>query len=137
MPQDRRIRIVDRFQQPVRHLFALLVKERVHAGNHDVHLRQHVIGEVKIAFTQDVDLHPGKNLDPFHAIAGLADALDVREGALIVKPVGERQVFGMIRNSHVLIAECSGRRCHLFNRVPAVGFDSVHVHVTQQVGGSE
>jgi len=43
MSQDRHILVAERAQQTVRHLLRLLVEGRVYAGDHDIHLLQHLI----------------------------------------------------------------------------------------------
>ena len=56
------------------------------------------------------------------------------ERAFVVKPVGERQVLRVVGDGHVLVAAFAGRFGHLFDRVAAVGFHGVHVHVAANVG---
>ena len=59
------------------------------------------------------------------------------EGALIVEPVGESKVLGMIGDGHVLVAIRPGRLRHLFYCVSAIGLDGVHMHVALKIGGSD
>ena len=105
----------------------------MHAGDDQIHLSEHIVGEIEIAVGQNIDFDTGEDRDAVDLLVGFADALDVNHGALVVKTVGEGQVLGVIRNGHVLVAARLGSCCHFFDRVLAVGFDGVHVHVALQI----
>src|SRR5207253_2031930 len=44
------------------------IELRVNAGDHDVHLAEHVVGEVEVSFSQDIDLDARKNPDALDEI---------------------------------------------------------------------
>ena len=110
-----------------------LIEDGVDAGDDDVHLREDVVGEIEVAFGEDVDFDSGEDRDAVDFLVGFANALDVFDGALVVEAVGEGQVLGVVGDGHVLIAARFRGLGHFFDGVPAVGFDGVHVHVALQV----
>ncbi len=134
MPQQRSIGIRNRLQQSLRHRGAVLVEQRVHAGDHNIHLFQHGVREIERAIAQNVDFDPGKHANALHLLSNRANLLDVCQRAFIGEAVGERQIFRVIGDGHVFIAALPRRFRHLFNRVAAVGFNRVHVHVAANVG---
>ena len=46
---------------PRRHLFAALLEARMHAGDHHIHLRQHLVVQVERAVGQNVHLDARKD----------------------------------------------------------------------------
>ncbi len=133
MSDDRGIWIRDGLQQSLGHLGRLLIEDGVHTGDNDVHLRQDIVGEVEVAVSQDIDFDPGKDGDAVDFLSHVANALDVFDGALIVKAVGEREILRMIGDGHVLIAARLGRFGHLFDGVAAIGLDGMHVDIALQI----
>ena len=111
----------------------ILIEDGVHAGDDDVHLGEHVVGEIEIAVGEDVDFDAGKDRDAVDLLARGANARDVLDGALVVEAVGEGQVLGVVGDGHVLVAARLGGLGHFFDRVLAVGFDGVHVDVALQI----
>ncbi len=112
------------------HLFAALLEARVHAGDDDVHLRQHFVVQVESAVGQNVDLDAGEDADAaFHLLVHFANALDVFEGALLVEAVGHGQVLGVVGDGDVLVSAREAGLGHLADGVVAVGGGGVHVHV--------
>ena len=86
------IGVFDGAQHAGRHLFAALIEARVHAGDHDVQLRQHFVVKVERAVAQDIDLDPGEYADfSFHFAIHLANPAGMFESALLVKAVGNDQ----------------------------------------------
>ena len=65
MSEERGIRILDGFQQALGHLCGFLIEDGVHAGDDDIHLREHVVGEIEVAVGQDIDFDAGKDRDAF------------------------------------------------------------------------
>ena len=57
----------------------------------------------------------------------------MRQRALVREPIGERQILGVVGDGHVLVAALPSGFCHFFDRVAAVGFNSVHVHIAADV----
>ncbi len=131
---QRSIWIFHRLEQAVSHLGRALVEMGVHAGDDDVHLLEHGVGEVEGAVGQDVHFDAGKNCDLAQHVVHGANALDVFDGALVVEAVGKCQVLRVVGDGHVLVAILLGGRGHFFDGVAAVSFDGVHVDVALQVG---
>src|ERR1700733_4330439 len=129
MANDGSIRIRDGVQQALGHLRRFLIEDGVDAGDDDVHLRQYVVGEIESAVSKNIDFDSGEDGDAFDLLVRFADALDVGDGTLVVEPVGEGQILGMIRDGHILVAARLGGLGHFLNGVAAVGFDGMHVHV--------
>src|ERR1700689_5454826 len=133
MSDDRRVRILDGFQQPLGHLGRVLIENGMHAGDDEIHLGQHVVGEIEIAVGEYVDFDAGENGDAVDLFAGLAYARNMRNGALVVEAVGEGQVLGLVGYGHVFVAACLGGLGHFFDGVAAVGFHGVHVDVALNI----
>ena len=106
---------------------------RVHAGDDDVHLLKHRIGQVKRTVCQDVDFHTGKNCNSFDLLIGRANALYVLNRTFVIETIRKGQILGMVGDGHVFVALCLGSLGHLFNRISAIGFDRVHVQVALEV----
>ena len=106
----------------------------MHAGDYQIHLGQHVVGEIEVSVREDVDFDPGEDLDSVDVLVRIANPLDVLHGALVVEAVGEGQVLGVVGDGHVFVAVCLGGLGHFFDGVAAIGLDSVHVDVALQVG---
>ena len=77
---------------------------------------------------------PAKIVMPSICLPASRMRCDVRDGALVVESVGEGQILGVVGDGHVFVAARLGGFGHLFDRVAAVGFDGVHVHVALQIG---
>ena len=133
MADDRSVRILDRLQQPLGHLCRLLIEYGMHAGDDYIHLGEHIVGQIEIAVGEDVDFDAGKDRNALDLLVGLADALDVDDGALVVESVGEGQVLGVVGDGHVFVAARLGGLGHFLDGVLAIGFDGVHVHVALQI----
>ena len=106
---------------------------RVHAGNNDVHLVQHLGGEIEFAISKDIDLDAREHPDAFGVAAHSADFFNVLRCPRVVETVGEREILGMVGNGHVRIAALPRGADHLLNCAPPVGFDRVHVHVPANI----
>src|SRR5580658_4780175 len=104
MSDDRRVRILDGFQQTLGHFGRVLTENGMHAGDDEIHLGQHVVGEVEIAVGENVDFDAGENGDALDLLAGLANARNMRNGARVVEAVGEGQVFGVVGDGDVFVA---------------------------------
>ncbi len=102
---------------------------RMDAGDDQIHLLEHGIGEIECAIGQNIDLDSGEDANAVDLLVSGADALDVLHGALIIEPVGECQILRMICDGHVFISVGAGGLGHFFDRVSAIGFDGVHVDV--------
>src|SRR3954447_1369870 len=95
------------------------------AGDDDVHLRKNVAGEVERAVRENVDLDSGEDFDAVDLLGGLANALYVSFGALVVESVGEGEILRVVGDGHVLVAALAGRGSHLFDGAFSVGLDGV------------
>ena len=89
------------------------------------------IGE--IALGKNIDFHPSENLNTVDFLVRLANALNMRYRPRVIQAVGEGQIFRVIRDRHVFVATFLRSLGHFFNRVSAVGFHRVHVHVAEQI----
>ena len=106
----------------------------MHAGDDDVHLLEHGVGEIERAVGQDIHFDAGENSDALEFVVDGANALDVFDRALVVETIGEGQVLRVVGDGHVFVAMLFGRLGHFFDGVAPVGFDGVHVNIALQVG---
>ena len=134
MSDNGSVRILDGLDQAFGHLRGLLVEDGMHAGNHNIHLHEDVIGKVKLAVSENVDLNAGEDANSADFLFCLSNVLDVLHGALVIESVGESQVLGVVRDGHVFVAMLFRGLRHLFDRVAAVGLHGVHVNVALKVG---
>src|SRR5271157_1331510 len=133
MSEYRYVPIVQRAQQAVGHLLRFLIERGVHAGYDNIHLLKHGVAEIELAIGQDVHFNPGHDRDAVSLLIGSTDASDVLLGSLIIQPIGESQVLGVVGNRNIFVAALLRRLGHLVNGAAPVGFDSVHVHFTANV----
>ena len=121
---------------PLGHLRLLHPQLRVHAGDHDVESRQHVVGEIERAVLEDVDLHTRQDPEvvPGRRDVGVdrGDLVELLGQPLPVETVGDREASGVIGLHHVLVAERHRRRGHRLDRGPAVAPRGVQVAVALQ-----
>ena len=80
---------------------------------------------------------PAKMVMPSMWLIGLANLLNVSDGARVVEAVGEGQVLGVVGDGDVFVAVRLGGFGHFFDGVLAVGFDGVHVHVALKIFQSD
>ena len=103
------------------------------AGDDDVHLGEHGVGEIERAIGEDIHFDAGEDADAVELLSGSADALDVLSGALVIESIGEGEVLGVVGDGHVFVAAIAGGLGHFFDGAPAVGFDGVHVDVAKYI----
>ena len=123
----------ERAQQAISHLLRLLVEGRVNAGDDDIHLLHHGVGEIELAVGQDVDFNAGHDRNAVDLLVGSVDARDVFHGPLVVESVGERQILRVVGDGDVLVPTLFRRLGHLLNGAFAVGFNRVHMHFAVNV----
>ena len=89
--------------------------------------------QVERAVGQDVDLYARQDGDAVDLLAGAAKPLRVLDGPLLVEPIGERQVLGVLGDGDVLVAALAGGQRHFFDGATAIGFHRVHVNFAANV----
>src|SRR4029077_13303368 len=100
--------IFDGFQEAVGHLGGTLVEVGVDAGDDQIHLFEDGIGQIECAVGQNIYFDSGEDSDSVDVFIRGADAFDVLYRALVVEPVGERQIFGMFSDGHVFVTVGGG-----------------------------
>ena len=105
----------------------------MHAGDHDVHLLQHGVGEIELAVGEDVHLDAGHDGDAIGLLVGGTNARNVLLGTLVIETVGEGQILRVIGDGDVLVAALFGRGRHLVDGALPVGFDGMHVHFAANI----
>ena len=113
VPQNAHIRVFDGADHASRHLLAALFETRMHAGDHHIHLRQHLVVHVQRAIGQDVHLDAGEDADAaFHAPVHFLNVLDVLQGALFIQAAGHGQDLRVVGDGNVLVAHSQGSLGH-------------------------
>src|SRR5215469_12938452 len=134
MAKNMDVRILDRPEDPGGHLVSRLLEAAVDAGNHNVHLGQHFVGEVESSIGKNVHLDAGEDADAtLHLLVDLTDALQVLKGPLIVEAVNHGQVLRVVGDRDVLHAAGDGCFSHLSDGVVAVAGGGVHVEIALDV----
>ena len=82
MPDERGIGILNGLEQAVGHLRGTLVEVRVHAGDDQIHLFEHGVGEIERAVGKNVDFDSGEDSDSVDLFIRGANTFDVLDGAL-------------------------------------------------------
>ena len=98
---DVDVRVLDRAQEAVGHLLAVLVERRVDRGDDDVERGEAVVGEIQRAVRPDVALDAGEQPDAVLAVER-ADPRGVRERARFVEAVGHRERLAVVGDRDVL-----------------------------------
>src|SRR5664279_5886355 len=109
----------------------------MYAGDHNIHLLQHRVGEIELAIGQDIHFDACHDGDAVRLLVGGVNSGDVLLGTLVIKAVGECQVFRVIGDGNVLVAALFRRCRHLVDGALPVGFDRVHVDLTAQIGDGD
>ena len=104
MSDEGDVGIVYGLQETASHLRAILIEVGVDAGDDDVHLGKHGVGEIERAVGEDIHFDAGEDADAIELLSGGADALDVLGGARVVESIGEREVLGVVGDGHVFVA---------------------------------
>ena len=97
-------------------------------------LRERVVLEVKLAFTEDVDLDAGEEVDAaLHLVVDLAYAGGVRKRTAVIHAIGHGEVLAVIGDGDVASAPCNRGFGHLADGAGAVGLGGVHVDIAVKV----
>ena len=135
MAQNAHIGVFNGPEHAGSHFLAVLIETGMHAGDDDLHLRQHLIVQIQSAVGQNIHLDAGEDADAaLHLAVHRADALDVFERPLLIQAVGHGQVFRVVGDGDVLVAASQRGLSHLADGVVSVGGIGVHVQVAAQVG---
>ena len=92
------------------HLRARLLEARVHGGQHDVELGQHLVGEVERAVGQDVALGAGQDADAEARLQRRGWPRDLRAQLLHAEAAGDRRRARVVGDDDVLVAARLGGR---------------------------
>ena len=112
-----------------------LVEAGVDAGDDDVELGERFVGQVELAFSEDVDFDAGEDVNAAgHFVVDLADAGSVGESAGIVHAVGHGEIFGVVGDGNVAATAEYGGFGHFADGAGAVRLGGVHVDVAVEVG---
>ena len=105
----------------------------MHRGDHDVELRQAVVGQVHRAVGADVALDAGQQRDAVQFVVQRAHGRRMGECATLVEAVGHGQRLAVVGDGQIGQAGLARRQRHRANRVLAVGRGRVAVEVAAQV----
>src|SRR4051812_20397491 len=133
MADEGDVRVVEDLEEAVRHLRGFLCESGMYAGDDDVHLREYIVREIERPVGENVHFNAGEDLDAIDLLVALANALDMRFGALVIESVCEGEILGMVGDGHVLVTALKGGGGHFFDGALAVGFNGVSVYVSADI----
>ena len=130
--QDVGVRALDGPQHARGHRGSIHPELGVHAGHHDVELRQQVLVLVQRTVLKDVDLNPAQDAKRRQLFVQLLDDLELLPQPLGVEAVGDRQSGAVIGQGPIGVAQLLRRFGHFTDRAAAVRPVRVAVAVTLQ-----
>ena len=125
--------VLDRRQQPRRHLGLVIAEGSVHAGDHPVERSQQLVGVVERAVGADVHLGAGQQPESAPALVPLADLADPLPEPLLGDVVTETVTGRVVGYRHVGVAAGATGFRHLLQRVASVGERRVAVKLAADI----
>jgi len=139
MAEDVDVRIGDRSHHALGHLLAAHPQLAVHAGDHDIELREDRVAVVERAVLQDVDLDAGEDAERRQQLVEPGHVGQLLRQTLGTEAVGDGEPRRVIGEHHVLVPQRNRRAGHRLDGGAAVAPPAVHVQIGSQgvaVGGA-
>ncbi len=132
MSEDVDVRRGDGAHHPLGHRLALHAQLGVHAGDHHIELRQHLVGVVEGAVFEDVDFDAGEDAERRHLLVEDSHVGELLLEALLAESMSNGESRRVIGEDHVLMTQRSSSSRHRLDAGPAVAPQAVQVAVAAQ-----